>query len=168
MVLPLFIPLYIFILAEGVILYFLATMVITAFLNYDFLDNFIPPFANGTVFVFLLAIAVGAVIYLYIRFTIKPALTRMRERQQMPDKIRESEKKPSKIHIIFIIIGLVALIIVSGAAVFAFFYKLRNGDGDLLEIVSGIVEDISLDNISEFLKENWEKYLPVDWPFPQL
>ena len=107
MVVLLFVPLYIFIITEGVILYFLTRMIISAIVDdgrYLFLDTVY--YTDISVFsvigVLLLAIAIGIAIYLYVRFAIRPAIKRARE--------RKSKEKNSKFLIIIWIIGLILLL----------------------------------------------------------
>jgi len=74
----LFIPLALFIAAEGVILYFLTDMVMSALFTNNFsvttvVDN-VYPASLAILYVALLMLAIGVAIYLYIRFIIGSAI----------------------------------------------------------------------------------------------
>jgi len=109
MVFLLFIPLYIFIVTEGVILYFLGRMIISAFIDNGYYSLMGTTYytdisAMSIIGVLLLAIAVGLAIYFYIKLAIKPALKRARER-------KKSKEKKSRLLFIIWIIGTILLLI---------------------------------------------------------
>lgn len=78
----LFIPLALFITAEGVILFFLLEMITSALLNNDALIAGIYSAPQAVLFVLLLMTAIGVAIYFYVRLIIKPALIHERKKKK--------------------------------------------------------------------------------------
>ena len=81
----LFIPLAFFIAIEGVILYFLISMIISALLLNNFSTDAIVgnSYSAGTaiIYVVILTAAVGLAIYLYIRLAVWPAVLKNRRKK---------------------------------------------------------------------------------------
>jgi len=86
----LFIPLAFFIIIEGVILYFLISMIVSALLANNYSTDAIVgnsyPAGTAIIYVVVLTAAVGLAIYLYIRLAVWPAVTKNRRKKEAAKK----------------------------------------------------------------------------------
>jgi len=143
----LFIPLAFFIIIEGVILYFLISMIVSALLSSNFSTDAIVgnsyPAGTAVIYVVILTAAVGLAIYLYVRLAVWPALLKNKRKKTAAKKpgapvpapaafaggaytgnpglrvtgVSPAAKRKSKAPLVIII---AALVIILGAAAYLF------------------------------------------------